>query len=102
MKTCFAQLGEIELYLTDGGHLLVSAGHGVLREGGVGHVCGPRVPAVEKRSTRTFVPLNANPTALSSVQQQSGRTEVLNTYMDTFKNVEDKLAQRPLCISLAV
>lgn len=30
------------------GHLLIRAGHGVFCEGGVGHVDGPGVPAVQK------------------------------------------------------
>lgn len=45
-------------------------GHGVLCEGGVGHVCGPGVPAVQERGPRTFVPLDTYPVALSPAGEQ--------------------------------
>lgn len=57
-------------YLAEGGHLLVGVGHGVLREGGVGHICGPRVPAVEEGGPGTLVPLDTNPNTFSPVKKQ--------------------------------
>lgn len=64
------------LYLAESGHLLISVGHGVLCEGSVGHVRGPGVPAVEERSTRSFVPLDTNPVALPSARQHNRTSRV--------------------------
>lgn len=69
---CLHQLDPEVVQLTEGGHLLISVGHGVLGKGHVWDVCGPGVPAVHEGGTRTLVPLDTNSITLPPVELVEG------------------------------